>query len=68
MALSVTSEFRELSDRLCREAGFSPAVAFEAVDVATVRALVGAGLGQWVIAQVDELELGVAAALGLYPG
>jgi hypothetical protein len=37
----VTSEFRELSDRLCHEAGFSPAVAFEADDVATV----GAGLG-----------------------
>jgi DNA-binding transcriptional LysR family regulator len=39
------SEFREISDRLCREAGFIPAVAFEADDVATVRALVGAGLG-----------------------
>jgi LysR family transcriptional regulator, transcription activator of glutamate synthase operon len=45
VALAVTSEFRELSERLCREAGFSPAVAFEADDVATVRALVGAGLG-----------------------
>jgi LysR family transcriptional regulator, transcription activator of glutamate synthase operon len=45
VALAVISEFRELSDRLCREAGFSPAVAFEADDVATVRALVGAGLG-----------------------
>ena len=45
MALTVTSEFRALSDRLCRAAGFSPAVAFEADDVATVRALVGAGLG-----------------------
>jgi LysR family transcriptional activator of glutamate synthase operon len=45
VAVAQTSEFRELSDRLCREAGFSPAVAFEADDVATVRALVGAGLG-----------------------
>ena len=45
VALATTSEFRELSDRLCREAGFSPAVAFEADDVATVRALVGAGVG-----------------------
>jgi LysR family transcriptional regulator, transcription activator of glutamate synthase operon len=45
VALAVSSEFRELSDRLCGEAGFSPAVAFEADDVATVRALVGAGLG-----------------------
>jgi DNA-binding transcriptional LysR family regulator len=43
--LSRVSEFREISDRLCHEAGFSPSVAFEADDVATVRALVGAGLG-----------------------
>ena len=45
VALTVTSEFRALSDQLCRAAGFSPAVAFEADDVATVRALAGAGLG-----------------------
>jgi LysR substrate binding domain-containing protein len=45
VALSGVSEFREISDRLCHEAGFSPTVAFEADDVATVRALVGAGLG-----------------------
>jgi LysR family transcriptional activator of glutamate synthase operon len=45
VALSGASEFREISDRLCHDAGFSPAVAFEADDVATVRALVGAGLG-----------------------
>lgn len=45
VALSATSEFREISDRLCREAGFAPAVAFEADDVATVRALAAAGLG-----------------------
>jgi LysR family transcriptional regulator, transcription activator of glutamate synthase operon len=42
VTLAVTSEFCGLSDRLCREAGFSPAVAFEADDVAAVRALVGA--------------------------
>jgi DNA-binding transcriptional LysR family regulator len=45
VALSAHSEFREISDRLCDEAGFTPEVAFEADDVATVRALVGAGLG-----------------------
>jgi DNA-binding transcriptional LysR family regulator len=45
VALSAASEFREISDQLCREAGFSPVVAFEADDVATVHALVGAGLG-----------------------
>lgn len=45
VALSASSEFREIIDRLCGEAGFAPEVAFEADDVATVRALVGAGLG-----------------------
>ena len=45
VALSATSDSREISDRLCGEAGFSPAIAFEADDVAAVRALVGAGLG-----------------------
>lgn len=49
VALSPVSEFREVSDRLCDAAGFSPTVAFEADDVATVRALVGAGLGVAVL-------------------
>jgi LysR family transcriptional regulator, transcription activator of glutamate synthase operon len=54
VALAVISEFRELSDRLCREAGFSPAVAFEADGVATVRALVGAGLGVAILPAVHQ--------------
>ena len=54
VALAVTSEFRELSDRLCREAGFSPAVAFEADDVATVHALVGAGLGVAILPALHQ--------------
>jgi LysR family transcriptional regulator, transcription activator of glutamate synthase operon len=54
VALAVISEFRELSDRLCREAGFSPAVAFEADDVATVRALVGAGLGVAILPALHQ--------------
>jgi LysR family transcriptional activator of glutamate synthase operon len=54
VAVTVTSEFRELSDRLCREAGFSPAVAFEADDVATLRALVGAGLGVAILPALHQ--------------
>lgn len=67
VALSGVSEFREISDRLCREAGYSPAVAFEADDVATVRALVGAGLGvailpavHWPPASGDPATLAIA--------
>jgi LysR family transcriptional regulator, transcription activator of glutamate synthase operon len=66
VALAVTSEFRELSDRLCREAGFSPAVAFEADDVATVRALVGAGLGIAILpAQHQPAASGGPATLAI---
>jgi LysR family transcriptional regulator, transcription activator of glutamate synthase operon len=44
VTLDATSEFRQISDRLCHQAGFTPTVAFEAGEVATVRALVAAGL------------------------
>jgi LysR family transcriptional regulator, transcription activator of glutamate synthase operon len=37
--------FRQVTDRLCREAGFAPQLAFEATDLATIDSLVGAGLG-----------------------
>lgn len=36
---------REIADRLCAEAGFTPHPAFEGEDVDTVRGLVAAGLG-----------------------
>jgi LysR family transcriptional regulator, transcription activator of glutamate synthase operon len=62
VALTVTSEFRALSDRLCRAAGFSPAVAFEADDVATVRALVGAGLGLAILPALHQPAASTAAA------
>lgn len=62
VALTVTSEFRALSDRLCRAAGFSPAVAFEADDVATVRALVGAGLGLAILPALHQPAASTAPA------
>jgi DNA-binding transcriptional LysR family regulator len=37
--------FRRVTDALCRAAGFTPALAFEATDLATIDSLVGAGLG-----------------------
>ncbi len=36
---------RRISDEWCRQAGFTPTLAFEGEDVATVRGLVAAGLG-----------------------
>jgi DNA-binding transcriptional LysR family regulator len=36
---------RTLTERLCRQAGFTPRVAFEGEEVETLRALVAAGLG-----------------------
>ncbi len=43
--LDRTTEFRAISDRLCQRAGFAPTVALETDQIATARALVGAGLG-----------------------
>jgi LysR family transcriptional activator of glutamate synthase operon len=37
--------FRRVTDQLCRAAGFTPQLAFEATDLATIDSLVGAGLG-----------------------
>jgi LysR family transcriptional regulator, transcription activator of glutamate synthase operon len=37
--------FRRVTDELCRAAGFTPRLAFEATDLATIDSLVGAGLG-----------------------
>jgi DNA-binding transcriptional LysR family regulator len=45
IALKPNYGLRQISDDLCREAGFSPQVAFEGEEVATLRGLVGAGFG-----------------------
>ncbi len=41
--------FRRVTDELCRAAGFTPQLAFEATDLATIDSLVGAGLGVAVL-------------------
>jgi DNA-binding transcriptional LysR family regulator len=40
---------RQTVDDLCREAGFSPRIAFEGEEVATLRGLVGAGFGVSIV-------------------
>ena len=45
IALKPNYGLRQTADDLCREAGFSPHVAFEGEEVATLRGLVGAGFG-----------------------
>ncbi|MFK4083900.1 LysR family transcriptional regulator [Kribbella sp. NPDC020789] len=41
--------FRRISEELCRAAGFTPRLAFEATDLNTIDSLVGAGLGVAVL-------------------
>jgi DNA-binding transcriptional LysR family regulator len=43
------SEFRQITDRLCRQAGFTPRIAFESDELSTARALVAAGLGVAIV-------------------
>jgi DNA-binding transcriptional LysR family regulator len=59
VALSAASEFREISHHLCVLAGFCPVVSFEAGDVATVRALAGAGLGIAILPALRQPALPV---------
>jgi LysR family transcriptional activator of glutamate synthase operon len=49
VAVQPPLEFRTLTDRLCRTAGFSPEIAFESSDLGTIEGLVGAGLGVAVL-------------------
>jgi DNA-binding transcriptional LysR family regulator len=45
VSLRPTSALRRLTDELCDQAGFRPAVVFEGGDLSTVRGFVAAGLG-----------------------
>jgi DNA-binding transcriptional LysR family regulator len=47
--LGADSGLRQISDQLCLQAGFQPVVAFESGELATVRALVTAGLGVGIL-------------------
>lgn len=49
IAFAATTDLRRAVDRLCEEAGFAPSIAFESEEIATVRGLIGAGLGVGVL-------------------
>jgi LysR family transcriptional activator of glutamate synthase operon len=49
ISLRPTSALRQLTDDLCDQAGFRPAVVFEGDDLSTVRGFVAAGLGVAVL-------------------
>jgi len=64
VVLGAGSGLRQISDQLCLEAGFRPVVAFESDELATVRALVMAGLGVAILPAVRYLpESGSARQL-----
>lgn len=45
ISLRAGDSLRELTDRFCRQAGFTPSIVFEGDEIETLRGLVGAGLG-----------------------
>ncbi|WP_327098167.1 LysR family transcriptional regulator [Nocardia vinacea] len=49
VALEVGYGLRQVTDRLCREAGFTPRIVIEVTELSTLRALVTAGMGVAVI-------------------
>jgi len=55
IALKAGYGLRKITDAVTQEAGFAPIIAFEAEEVATLRGLVGAGVG-WTIAPAPVLE------------
>lgn len=56
IAFAQTTDMRRVIDRLCQDAGFEPVIAFESEEVATVRGLIGAGLGVGILPRPDVLE------------
>jgi DNA-binding transcriptional LysR family regulator len=49
IGLRQASALRQLTDDLCQQAGFRPAVVFEGDDLSTVRGFVAAGLGVAIV-------------------
>jgi LysR family transcriptional regulator, transcription activator of glutamate synthase operon len=62
VTLRRTYLLRQVTERLCEQAGFRPVIAFEGDDLPTVRGLVGAGLG---VAVVPAVRGGLAAPADL---
>ena len=53
VALRPQWQLREIADRLCNAAGFSPQMVFESDDLTTVRGFVAAGLGVAIVPAMD---------------
>lgn len=51
-----TTDLRRVIDELCHDVGIEPAIAFETEEVATVRGLIGAGLGVGILPRPAVLE------------
>lgn len=56
IAFAPTTDLRRVIDRLCHQAGFEPIIAFESEEIATMRGLIGAGLGVGVLPRPAVLE------------
>ncbi|WP_327084974.1 LysR substrate-binding domain-containing protein [Nonomuraea sp. NBC_01738] len=67
VAFAPTTDLRQVIDRLCHRAGFQPVIAFESEEIATVRGLIGAGLGVGVLPRPAVLEHDDPVYLPLVP-
>ena len=56
ISLKPSTGLRQISDELCREAGFAPRVLFEGEEVATIRGLVHSGFGVALLPAPAEPE------------
>jgi DNA-binding transcriptional LysR family regulator len=52
ISLKPGDSLRELTDRFCRQAGFTPRVVFEGDELETIRGLVSAGMGMTLISHL----------------
>ncbi|MEU8109593.1 LysR family transcriptional regulator [Nonomuraea muscovyensis] len=56
VAFAPTTDLRRVIDKLCQDAGFEPVIAFESEEIATVRGLIGAGLGVGILPRPATME------------
>ncbi|HEX3015237.1 MAG TPA: LysR family transcriptional regulator [Desulfobacteria bacterium] len=63
IALKQEAGLREITDRLCRKAGFVPKITFEGEEVTTIAGLVAAKLGVAIIPQITGLDMTKVALL-----